>query len=184
MEVIKEFLELHGVPYQNGYFLKTHDRKLQCETIELRGTPYNCPACKKYHKTRPYVFRANNKSYCTWNKDNVEPVAYGLKEIQKEEEKKEEKCEEEEEKATSKTRQYLAELEFFNNIINSPRINISFNGDRQESMRWISDLPWIENLYKNINLFIRSAMGSGKTMLMKRWIETNFPGLKICYLSI
>ena len=52
----------------------------------------------------------------------------------------------------------------------NPRIDISFTGDQQECMWWISDLPYRPNLYNNCNIFIWSSMGSGKTVLMKRWI--------------
>ncbi len=66
----------------------------------------------------------------------------------------------------------------------NPRIEISFTGDHNESIRWISDLPYRKNIYQNSNIFIRSPMGTGKTILMKRWIEKEFKDMNICYVSV
>lgn len=118
------------------------------------------------HKNRPFIFWATGLAYCTWG-DWVQGLKYIPENSDTEIVEKDEKEPE----------------EFISNILETPRIKIDFFAEHREYMRWISELPYSKKLYTGANVFIRSAMGTGKTTLILKWINEHFQNKKILYLS-
>lgn len=129
---------------------------------------YNCPYCYRKHTSKEVCISKSGKFSCSYfYSTEWEQFLYlDRKEIENEKEMEVPVC----------------VTPFIQKILEAPNLKITFSADIQFEQKYLDNS--FTHFMEGKNIFIKSAPGTGKSTVLKKWIKGIWAKKRILYLSI